>query len=145
MREIANFQGYSVEQTPLESINDFLTIQNYTNKDFLFYFTGHANRRYLGGRSFVTNDILKKISEFNGKNIIVLDCCAGDYKGGEGFEALNIPKNSRIIGAREVFDNKSLARILYDIVMLRKNNLDSINKGIFEEIKHNWIYFMKTA
>jgi hypothetical protein len=145
MGKIANSEGYSVEQTPLEEINDFLTMTNYVNKDFLFYFTGHANKKYLGGITFVTNDILKKINEFNGKNIIVLDCCAGDYKGGESFDALDIPKNSKIIGAREVFDNKSLAKILYDIVVLRKNSLSSVDKKMFEDIKHNWIYFMKTA
>jgi hypothetical protein len=136
IEEIANSQGYSVNQTPLNRINDFLIGEN--------YFKGHANKRYLGHGFLSTNDILSKIGEFNGKSLIVLDCCAGDYKGGWNFEALNLPKNSKIVGAREVCDDKSLAKILYDIIILRKNNLENLNKKMFEEVKHNWVYFKET-
>jgi hypothetical protein len=137
---IADSQGYSFEQTHLEEINNLFTRNNSFDSDFLFYFTGHADKDYLGDKLFLTNDILLKINKFNGKKLIILDACAGDYEGGEDFEALILPKNSKIIGAREIYDNKSLAKLLYDISIYRKIPLEEINKKTFDDIKHNWVY-----
>lgn len=144
IQEVANSNGYSVDKLSINQIFLFLTEKHDLNKDFLFYFTGHANKDYLGDKSWLTNDILSKINEFNGKKLIILDSCSGNYAGGENFEALNLPKNSKIISAKEVYDNKSLAKLVYDAVVIRKKDLDGINKQTFEDMKHNWVYFKET-
>lgn len=145
MKEIANALNYEDEQMSLDKLPSFLDGENNYSKDILFYFTGHADKDYLVGNSnHLTNNLLSKINMYSGEKFIVLDACAGCYKGGENFEALNIPENSKIITGKEVSDRSSLAMILYDLLIFRKIPFEKINKKTFDEIKQNWVYFKKT-
>ncbi len=142
MTEIALAEGYNVQ---LSSLNKMIkNVRKASDSErFLFYFTGHANKDHIGTLEYETNSLLEAMDEIPGKKIIVLDACVGDYEGGQDFEALNLPKNSTMIGAKTIVDSKSLAKILYDAVILRKNNLEDVNKNTFDEMKHNWVYFRK--
>ena len=143
MTEIALAEGYDTQYVSLE--NMIKTIERSSNSDkFLFYFTGHSNKENIGTFDYKTNDVLKAMNLIEGNKIIILDSCSGKYKGNESFEALNIPRNSTIIGAEEVYNSKSLAKLLYDAIIFRKNKLEDINKNTFDEMKHNWVYFKKT-
>ena len=144
MGEVADLEGYSVKELPLEGLNYFISKENCFDNDFLFYFTGHADKDHLGSKLFFTNDLLSKMNDNSVKKFIVLDACAGSYEGGENFEALDLPRNSRIIGAKEVYDNKSLAKLLHEKIKEGKLDIEQINKETFDQIKHNWVYFKET-
>lgn len=140
--EIAVTEGYDLQYASLEKM--IKTINESSDSDnFLFYFTGHANKDYMGTLDYKTNDVLEAMKSIKGEKIIILDACIGNYEGGQDFEALNLPRNSTIISAKEIYDNKSLAKLLYDAVILRKNKLKDVDKNTFDEMKHNWVYFMK--
>ena len=140
MSEIAIAEGYSVQQTLLENVIKSIN-RSFNVDDFLFYFTGHANKDYLGTLDYKTNDILRAMDGIKGNKLIILDACAGGYPGGQNFDALTLPKKSKIISAKDVYDNKSLAKLFYDLVMYRKTPLDQITKESFDLIKQNWVYF----
>ncbi len=142
MTEIAATEGYDIQYVSLDRMIKSIGT-SIDSDEFLFYFTGHANKDNLGNFDYKTNDVLKEMELIKGNKIIILDSCSGKYEGSENFEALNLPHNSTIIGAKEVYDNKSLAKLLYDAVILRKNKLEDVDKNTFDSMKHNWVYFMK--
>lgn len=145
--EIAKRENYEQEAVFIDDAYDKLKSYNPKSDSFLFYFTGHANKKNLGdkkiffGKKYKTNKILDLISRIEGKKLILLDACTGNYKGGENFEILNIPSNSKIISAREIYDHISLAKILYDAIIFRGKKLENITEQTFEDMKHNWVYF----
>ena len=142
MSKIALSEGYNVQFAYLDNMIKVIN-KSVKSDEFLFYYTGHATKDNLGTLEYKTNDVLKAMNGISGKKLIILDACAGGYPGGQNFEALNLPNNSVIISAKEVYDNKSLAKLLYDAVIFRKIPLNNVNKATFDEMKHNWVYFKR--
>ncbi len=142
MSEISIQEGYEVQYATLDKMIKAIR-RSIDAEKFIFYFTGHANKEHIGTLNYKTNSVLEAMKEIPGEKLIVLDSCSGDYRGGRDFEALNVPENSRIITAKEIYDSKSLAKLLYDAVILRKIKLDEVDKKTFEEMKHNWVYFKR--
>ena len=90
MTEIAAAEGYDVQYTSLKQM--IKTIKRSANLDkFLFYFTGHANEENIGNFNYRTADVLEAMKEISGDKLIVLDACAGMYKGKGDFEAFDLP------------------------------------------------------
>jgi hypothetical protein len=140
MKEIALREGYFVQNSSLDDAGKY--IDKFSDSDkFIFYYTGHANKDHIGTLDYKTNYFLEKMKKISGDKLIILDACAGNYPGGKDFESLELPKNSKIISAKEIVSSKSLVRLLYDAVIFRNQDLDKINKETFDSMKHNWVYF----
>lgn len=137
MSEIAEASGYNIEQ---KGISEFdLEMKNYENSEsFLFYFTGHANNYVFGDGFKSLNSLFYSIKKINGKKIVVLDACTGEF-----MNKLNLPKDTTLFGASKIYPALSLAKLLYEAVIYRRKNLEEINKSVFDEMKQNWVYFKK--
>lgn len=137
IKEISIKEGYSFKFTSLENIvNKRGDIYN-KEGDIFFYYIGHANGTYIGTKDFKISQVIDFLKDFKGKKYIIIDGCAVD---GE-FEKHSWPENSKIISGKEIYSNKSIARLLYDSLIARKRNLNELNKSNFDEMKHNWVYF----
>lgn len=135
MTEIALKEKYDIEIGLFD--NAIKKIKSYQNLDnFLFYFTGHANGHFIGNSFNTLDNFFNSITKIDAEKLIILDACTEEY-----LNKNNFPKNTKVISAHEVYDNKSIAKLLYDEVILRKRKLDDIGKKSFDEMKHNWVYF----
>jgi hypothetical protein len=133
MKDILTNQGYKIQEINSENMID--EVKNYSEGgDILFYYIGHAKNGIFNGRSI--NELSDVLMSKKGKKIIVLDSCAG----GSRIETLCLPRDSKLITANEVPLNKSIAMMFWDYIYARKGNIKNINKPVFDNMKHNWIY-----
>jgi hypothetical protein len=145
MSDIAIANGYSPQVIPLPDFDIlYKDIKEHQEGDFLFYYTGHANGEILGHyhkgkdidqvRDCVLKKIANSIKKLPGKKTVILDSCTDNF-----VPQFNAPKNMKMIGSFEVPFDQGLALSLYDAVVVRKNNLDSLTQETFNEMKHNWV------
>lgn len=130
--EIAGSSGYKVDKTL--DVNVMNNLGKYHDSDsFLFYFTGHASNLIFGRYSL--NSFFDSLKKIKGKKMVILDACTKEYVNEKIF-----PKDTRVIGAHDVYPSMSLAKLLYGAVIFRGKKLEEVDKKTFEEMKHNWVY-----
>ena len=141
MQELSGKNNYDHETLFLDEMEEKIgELQGKKLDNFLFYFTGHADKYHIGNKEYKTNDLMESINQIEGNKTIILDACAGNYSGGDKFEALNLPENSKVMTQKKTYSNKSLAKLLYDLD-LRKQPLDNINSDSLQELKLGEIYY----
>ena len=136
INEISKEINYSLKPVSLKEIVSHEVLYN-REGNVLFYYTGHANGTYIGTKDFKISEVIDFLKSFKGDKYIIIDGCAVD----EEFEKHSWPKNSKIISAKEIYPSKSIAKLLYDSIILRGNNLQNLSKETFKDMKHNWVYF----
>lgn len=145
MKSLSVKNGYDYEVSHMNSMEDKLKQNKGRNfDDFLFYFVGHAGKDYLGSEKYKTNDLLCTINSLEGKKKIFLDACAGNYEGGENFEALNLPENSKVLTFKESYPNKSLAKLLYGLDIMG-SSFDKINQESINNLKQGDLYYSENS
>lgn len=143
--EIAFENNYNVQPVSLKNTNSQTLIKKITSlsdaDDFLFYYTGHSNKKYISSFEYKTSEIMDAIGKISGRKIVVFDSCSGDYSPGEEFSGLSLPSKCKVIGAKEIYPSKSLSKLIHDAVISRGINLRDLDKKTFDDMKHNWVYF----
>ncbi len=139
MKSIAAKEGYHPKIAGLDGLKTELEVQK-EDSNVIFYFWGHSNPNkstmWNGvGQHYQIEDLSKDLSRFHGKKCVILDSCVG----GEKFDKIKWPSNSKVLTADLVSRRETIAEILYDAVLLRKKPLFEVSKQMFDSMIYNWV------
>ncbi|MFB6246928.1 MAG: hypothetical protein ABEI74_05050 [Candidatus Pacearchaeota archaeon] len=139
MEQVLSDQNYeAIKEVPLERmIPELKKSKDY--EELFFYYTGHSNSTNLGDIKYEKKDIFRCLEGQNRK-YVVFDSCSnpGSYHE-NSLNTDQIPNNSSVFWANEVFPNKSIAKSFYDAIIARKYNFKDLSEKVFEEMNHGWI------
>jgi hypothetical protein len=129
MSEIAKVKNYEFNIIPFSKL--YLEIKE--KEIDLIYFTGHGNNFCISNLSEKLDSFFEILNKDGSKKIVILDACTKDY-----ISKTTFPQNIKVLGAEKIYDSRSLAKILYDAVLCRNNELEDLTKQTFKDMTPNY-------